>query len=126
MASSVANAVASAAITVSSIRSAGLAGRRAPGVGMSWHARFSYRGKQRKVDLSLTEMAAPGAVGFYLVSPAVEATTRIELMEMSAKRTRMHVTTEIKPRSLGARLFLQSLRLARQMHTVNVALGLPD
>mgnify|MGYP006164413985 CR=1 FL=1 len=22
---------------------------RAPGVGMSWHARFSYRGKQRKV-----------------------------------------------------------------------------
>jgi carbon monoxide dehydrogenase subunit G len=86
---------------------------RAPGVGMSWHARFSYRGKQRKVDLSLTEMAAPGAVGFYLVSPAVESTTRIELMEMSAKRTRMHVTTEIKPRSLGARLFLQSLRLAR-------------
>ena len=85
----------------------------APGVGMSWHARFSYRGKQRQVDLSLTEMAAPGAVGFYLVSPAVESTTRIELMEMSAKRTRMHVTTEIKPRSLGARLFLQSLRLAR-------------
>ncbi|WP_430465223.1 SRPBCC family protein [Tabrizicola sp.] len=86
---------------------------RAPGVGMAWHARFAYRAKQRKVDLTLTEMAAPGAMAMALVSPAVEATTRIELIEMSAKRTRIHVTTEIKPRSLGARLFLQSLRLAR-------------
>lgn len=84
-----------------------------PAVGMTWHARFAYRAKQRKVDLSITEMTPPVAIAFLLVSPVVEAVTRIEVMEMSAKRTRMHVTTEIKPRSLGARLFLQSLRLAR-------------
>ena len=86
---------------------------RAAAPGMSWKARFSYRGKARKADLTLTEISEPGVLGFTLVSNAVEVVSRIELIEMSAKRTRMHLTSEIKPRSLGARLFLQSLRLAR-------------
>lgn len=83
------------------------------GPGMSWAARFDYRGKTRKVDLKLTEMVEPGHLAFSLLSTAVEVDTKVEVIEMSAKRTRIHVTTEIKPRSLGARLFLQSLRLAR-------------
>lgn len=86
---------------------------RSSGAGMSWHARFDYRGKSRKADLTLSEMSEPGLLGFTLVSDAIEIVSRVELIEMSAKRTRMHVTSEVKPRSLGARLFLQSLRLAR-------------
>lgn len=84
-----------------------------PGPGMAWAARFDYRGKARKVDLTLTEMVEPGLLAFTLLSAAVEVDTRVEVIEMSARRTRIHVSTEIKPRSLGARLFLQSLRLAR-------------
>ena len=86
---------------------------RSHGAGMSWHARFDYRGKSRKADLTLTEMSEPGLLGFSLVSDAIEIVSRVELIEMSAKRTRIMVNSEIKPRSLGARLFLQSLRLAR-------------
>ncbi len=37
----------------------------------------------------------------------------VELLELGAKRTRMHSSIDITPRSLTARLFLQSLRLAR-------------
>lgn len=84
-----------------------------PAVGMSWLARFIYRGKERKIDIKLSEMSPSSLLGFDAVSAAVEAATRIELIEMSAKRTRIHVSIEVKPRSLGARLFLQSLRLAR-------------
>lgn len=84
-----------------------------PAVGMSWLARFIYRGKERKIDVKLTEMSPRTLLGFDAVSTVVEAATRVELIEMSAKRTRIHVTMEVKPRSLGARLFLQSLRLAR-------------
>lgn len=83
------------------------------GPGMSWSAKFAFRGKARQATLTLTEMTAPGAMAFNLLSDAIETVSRVELIEMSAKRTRLHVVTEIKPRSLGARLFLQSLRLAR-------------
>lgn len=86
---------------------------RQPGVGMSWQGRFVYRGKERKADVKLTEMVQKSVLGFSGQSAAIEADARVELIEMSAKRTRLHVTMEVKPRSLGARLFLQSLRLAR-------------
>lgn len=86
---------------------------RSPGLGMGWLGRFLYRGKERQVTVKLTELAAKAALGFNGHSNAIEADCRVELMEMSAKRTRLHVTMEVKPRSLGARLFLQSLRLAR-------------
>lgn len=86
---------------------------RTPGPGMAWHSRFDYRGKPRKVNLTLSEMTEPVLLGFTLLSDAIEIDTRVELIEMSARRTRIHVQCEMKPRSLGARLFLQSLRLAR-------------
>lgn len=84
-----------------------------PGPGMSWIARFAYRARTRKADMRLTEMTGPGLLAFTLASDAVDVAAKVELIEMSARRTRMHLTSEVKPRSLGARLFLQSLRLAR-------------
>lgn len=84
-----------------------------PGIGMSWLSRFQYRGRARKATLQLTELQGPVLMALTAGSDAVDMASRIELIEMSARRTRMHVAAEIKPRSLGARLFLQSLRLAR-------------
>lgn len=86
---------------------------RAPGPGISWHARALYRGKERKVDLVLKGLEAPHQIDFAASSAAVQAVARIELIDMAARKTRMHVTVEFTPKSLGARLFLQSLRLAR-------------
>ncbi len=84
-----------------------------PGPGMSWTSRCADRARTRKADMKLTEMTGPGLLAFTLASDAVDVATKVELIEMSARRTRMHLTAEVKPRSLGARLFLQSLRLAR-------------
>ena len=83
------------------------------GPGMAWVARFTFRGRSRRAEMLVTDMNEPGNMGFTLTSDAVEVTSRVELIEMSARRTRMHLISEVKPRSLGARLFLQSLRLAR-------------
>ncbi len=84
-----------------------------PGPGMTWAARFSYRGKTRAISLSLVTLEAPSTLSFAAQSAAVDGAAKLDLMEMSSRRTRVHVVVEVTPRSLAARLFLQSLRLAR-------------
>lgn len=84
-----------------------------PAAGMSWKAAFTYRGKLRKLDIHLTKIAPPNKLNFTAVSNAVEIEMSMDLAEMSAKRSRLHLTTEVTPRNLAARLFIQSMRLAR-------------
>lgn len=86
---------------------------RSVAAGMNWTAKFRYRGKDRALTIALTRLEVPHKLGFKAGSQAVEADIQIELMEMAARRTRMHLSTELHPHTLGARLFLQSLRLAR-------------
>ncbi|MEO5621720.1 MAG: SRPBCC family protein [Cypionkella sp.] len=86
---------------------------RLDGPGMRWSARFDYRGKTRDLDVELTQLENPALVRFAGVSQALEGLVSVELLELGANRTRMHTSVEITPRSLTARLFLQSLRLAR-------------
>ena len=81
--------------------------------GMSWTAKFAYRGRPRQLDLQLVTLESPAHLAFAGQSNAVEGTARVDMMEMSARRTRIHVVSEVTPRTLAARLFLQSLRLAR-------------
>lgn len=83
------------------------------GAGMRWGARFSYRSKPREMDVELTQINTPTLLRFAAVSQALEGVVSVELLELGAKRTRLHSTIDITPRSLTARLFLQSLRLAR-------------
>lgn len=81
--------------------------------GMAWMTRFSYRSKTRELELKLAQIDPVTLLRFSAMSQAVEGDASIELMEMAAKRTRMHLVVEVTPRSLTARLFLQSLRFAR-------------
>ncbi len=83
------------------------------GVGMAWKSRFAYRGRPRMIDLQLVTFDAPTQLAFTGQSLAVEGSANLDMMEMSARRTRIHVVAEVTPRTLSARLFLQSLRLAR-------------
>lgn len=83
------------------------------GPGMRWASRFNFRGKPQNVEAELTQFETPSLLRFAGVSKSMEGLGSIELMELSAKRTRMHVTFELTPRSMTARIFMQSLRLAR-------------
>ena len=65
------------------------------------------------MELELTQLDPTQSLRFAAVSQALEGVISMELIAQSPKRTRLHVVVDITPRSLTARLFLQSLRLAR-------------
>ena len=83
------------------------------GVGMSWKVNFMYRGKPRTVTAKLAELERPSHMVYSGLANSLEATISLDFVELSAKRTRITVGTEMKPLTLGARLFLQSLKLAK-------------
>jgi hypothetical protein len=84
-----------------------------PAPGMGWKVTFPYRGKQRKVEIKLAKLLEPQELGFEATSAPLNGALVIELVEMSAKRTRVSVASTFKPNTLAARLFIQSLRLAK-------------
>lgn len=86
---------------------------RHPAPGMSWMIRFGWRGRERQMHVVLKQMDRPLALALDGDSPSVEGGAVLELVALSATRVRILVQTTIKPRTLAARLFVQSMRLAR-------------
>jgi carbon monoxide dehydrogenase subunit G len=86
---------------------------RAPGAGMTWQARFAWRGRERQLQVRLTKLQPTLQLTLDFDGPSVEGNLNIELVELSAKRTRMLMQVDLKPRTLAARLFIQSMKLAK-------------
>ncbi|WP_136440780.1 SRPBCC family protein [Pacificoceanicola onchidii] len=84
-----------------------------PDAGLEWTAGFSFRGKKRDADITLTDFAVPEQMVFQSVSGGLEAQTRIETVALSRSRTRINLVTELMPKTLSARLLVQSLKLAK-------------
>lgn len=85
-----------------------------PGPGMTWDIGFVWRAKARNLNVRLAEFDAPQAMRFEGVSPSFEGWMTVEVVRMGARRARLALTVEVRPRTLAARLFLQSARLARR------------
>jgi uncharacterized protein YndB with AHSA1/START domain len=88
-------------------------GSPASGVGAAWRIRGHFRGKARKLLLKIEEMTPDQRLLLGLDSPSVEGTTRLEIMVLSPRRSRLRVDFEIKPKTLAARLFINTMRLAK-------------
>jgi hypothetical protein len=86
----------------------------AHGVGMSWRTVFNYRGKERRLEIVMTEYQVPDRMRIDSTSKAVEMVVEIDLVAMSRSRTRMSMSLDVRPRTIPARLVIQSLKLARQ------------
>ena len=98
---------------------------RSPGVGMAWRVRFAFRGRPRTAQVRFAD-AEPGAhLTWAFDSPSLQGTARVELVSLSPRRTRMTVVSEVKPKTLAARLLVQSARLAkgRVQRRLDVASG---
>ncbi len=98
---------------------------RSPGPGMGWTIRFRFRGKQRDVAVNLTAMDPGARLAFFGQGQMLNGNLAVELMALAPKRTRLVLHAEVKPLTIGARLFLQSLRLAkaRVQTKLNARLG---
>ena len=85
----------------------------APAQGMAWHSVFTFRGKKREADITLTDYTPPERMVFHSVTGGLETQTVIELVALSRTRTRISITSELMPKTLSARLLVQSLKLAK-------------
>lgn len=82
-------------------------------VGMTWRARFPFRGKPRKMTVKLAEVVENSHLQATIDSPSLEGTAQMELVSLSPTRTRLTLITDVKPKTLTARLVLQSMRLGK-------------
>lgn len=89
-----------------------LDGRGPVVVGSNWDVAFTFRGKDRKLKAKLTGLE-PQMITVETTSGGIDGVTEIELVQLSASRTRLAVAIELKASSLTARLLLQSLKLAK-------------
>lgn len=84
------------------------------GTGMTWNAAFSFRGKHRKVRAELADYDPPNAMMIESNSGGVAAHFDVEFLPLSRNRTRIKVGLELAPKTMSARLLIQSLRFAKK------------
>ncbi len=85
----------------------------APGPGMAWKTSFAFRGRQREARINLDEHAHPDRLRASVRSSGFETDLLIDLVAMSKTRTRMNFSLDARPKTVPARLMIQSLKLAR-------------
>ncbi|MHA6264619.1 SRPBCC family protein [Arenibacterium sp. CAU 1754] len=84
-----------------------------PRAGMAWKTHFLLRGKPRDMRLVLAEYDRPNAMRFDAKSQGLDGVMSVDLVPLSQRRTRMAVSLELMPKTLSARLLVQSLKLAK-------------
>ena len=82
-------------------------------VGSEWDVAFTFRGTDRKMRARIDEKKPTMSLRVITDSSGLHGTTVMEIVPLSLKRTRISVSIDIKPKTLSARLLLQSLKLAK-------------
>lgn len=85
-----------------------------PGAKQAWKIGFVFRGKPREVLAELTELDAPARLRLQSASGGLDGDLLIDLVALSRRRTRLSVALEVRPKTISARLLVQSLKLAKQ------------
>ena len=85
-----------------------------PGPGIEWQVGFVLRGKQRNARIRLVSAIPDSQLVLSVASTLADGDILIDLMDLAATRTRIEVRTEVKPKTLAARIYMQTLRLARK------------
>ncbi|TCP44418.1 SRPBCC family protein [Rhodovulum marinum] len=85
----------------------------APGPGMIWAAEFTFRGKRRALRTELTGFLPPENIVVESTVSGLTGISTVDLVRLSPRRTRMAVAIDLRPQTIPARMFLQTLRLAK-------------
>ncbi len=84
------------------------------GPGMAWQVAFPLRGKIRNARLHVDAATPTSHMMISAVSKLVDGTLTFDLLDLATNRTRVEVRMMAKPKTLAARIYVQTLRLARK------------
>jgi Polyketide cyclase / dehydrase and lipid transport. len=90
-----------------------LAGGDSDGVGRQWRVSFTFRGKPRKVVATVAQVERPTRMNMDMESDGLTGRTEVTLSPLAPNRTQLVLIQDLKPKTLAARLMLQSMRLAK-------------
>lgn len=83
------------------------------GQGLCWQARFPYRGRDRKVSAEMRDVVTNERLCMAGASSGMEYEFEVEFVALSPTKSRMVVGLDVRPKSLPARLLIQSLKLGK-------------
>ncbi|WP_293577618.1 SRPBCC family protein [Phaeobacter sp.] len=86
---------------------------RHPESGLAWEVGFSYRGKQRKLHMSIAEHQPVTNLLVKVIGSGMDGDMAVELLALAPQRTRMQVVLDVRAKTLTGRLMLQSFKLAK-------------
>ena len=81
--------------------------------GMQWDVAFDLRGKRREMQLELTELDRPNGMVIASRSPNMAGQMVLDLVALSRSRTRINTEIDVSPKTLAAKLLVQSMKLAK-------------
>ena len=91
-------------------------GSMASAGGLKWDCKFEYRGRDRNARVQVAEFTTPERLVFLVTNAALNLRLDITLSPLSKKQSRFIVTSVIEPKTVTARLLVQSMKLARSKY----------
>lgn len=83
-------------------------------IGMAWDAKFQMRGKDRDIQIEVTEYDRPNRLVVSSRASSMGGDLVVELISLSRNRTRVDTQLGLVPKNLTSKLLVQSLKLARK------------
>lgn len=84
-----------------------------PEPGSKWDIAFQFRGRTRRMQVTLTRLDPPNSYAFETESDGMQAVSEVTLVSLSPNRTRLAVGLDLRANTLTSRLLLQSMKLAK-------------
>ncbi|SFJ85455.1 SRPBCC family protein [Celeribacter neptunius] len=81
--------------------------------GAGWALKVPFRGKLRDLEAEIAEFDAPNAVAAAAVSGGLNMELTAELVPLSPQRTRVTFAYDVRPKTLSARILVQSVKFAK-------------
>ena len=86
---------------------------REPRAGMAWQIGFDWRGKRRELRLDVTRFDRPELIQLEGLSDMFEVSIDVAIIALTRNKSRMTLTVDLRPRSMRARLLLQTAKLGK-------------
>ena len=87
--------------------------QRAPETHPAWKVEFAYNGRERELALEVNKHTPNEQLDFDVRYQGLDIHIETEVVSLARLRTRLIVKVDLKPRTIKARLVIQSLKIAK-------------